>query len=110
MATKTQLGCRLLVTLIDQYAATEPSPVWAVVPVDEGDLSKGFKDMTYREFANAINIAAAWLQDRLPHFEQGFETIAYAGLKDIRYPIIAVAVAKLRRKVRSLRMLHCSNH
>lgn len=110
MATETQLGCRLLVTLIDQYAATDPSPVWAVVPTDEGDLSKGFKDITYREFANAINIAAAWLQDHLPPLEQDFETIAYAGPKDVRYPVIAVAAAKLRRKVRSLRMLQCSNH
>jgi acyl-CoA synthetase (AMP-forming)/AMP-acid ligase II len=101
MATNTHLGCRLIVALIDQYAASDPSPVWAVVPIDEGDLSKGFREITYREFANAINTAAAWLQDHLPFPERDFETIAYSGPKDIRYQIVAVAAAKLRLQVRT---------
>lgn len=105
MATKTQVGCRLLVTLIDQYAATVSPSVWAVIPVNEDDLSQGFREITYREFANAINVTTAWMQDHLPPPQQDFETIAYAGPKDVRYPIIAVAAAKLKRKVRSSSML-----
>lgn len=90
---------RLLVTLIDQYAVTEPSSVWGVMPLDEQDLSKGFRDITYENFANAINIAASWLQENVPPPSCDFQTIAYVGPKDVRYPIIAVAAAKLKKKV-----------
>lgn len=90
---------RLVVTQIDEYARVDPSRVWAALPVDDNDLSKGFKDVTYRELANAINHASSWLQATLPHAQSSFETIAYAGVKDARYPILAVAAAKVGRKV-----------
>ena len=99
MVRDKHLDRRLLVTLIDQYAVTEPSSLWGVIPLDEHDLSEGFRDITYGNFANAINIAASWLQDRLPPPMCDFQTIAYVGPKDVRYPILAVAAAKLKRKV-----------
>ncbi|KAF2179124.1 putative AMP-binding enzyme [Zopfia rhizophila CBS 207.26] len=99
MAVDDKPGSRLLVALIDEHATTDPLRVWAAVPVDDGDLTKGFHDITYRAFANAINHAACWLQNHLPPAAGPFETVAYAGPKDIRYPIIAVAVAKVGRKL-----------
>lgn len=99
MARDKDLGRRLLVTLIDRYAVEEPLSVWGVIPLDEQVLSEGFRDITYGNFANAINIAASWLQERLPPPTCDFQTIAYVGPKDVRYPIIAVAAAKLQRKV-----------
>jgi hypothetical protein len=99
MVRDQDVGHRLIPTLIDQYAATEPPPVWAVVPADENDLSKGFKDVTFRNFANAIDHAAIWLREHLPQPLREFQTVAYVGPKDVRYPIIAVAAAKLRIKV-----------
>ena len=98
MISDEDVGARLLVTRIDKLA-TEPSRVWASIPVDDEDLSKGFKDVTYTAFANAINRAASWLHDQLPPVARPFETVAYSGPKDIRYPIFAVAVAKIGRKV-----------
>ncbi|KAF2017909.1 AMP-binding enzyme [Aaosphaeria arxii CBS 175.79] len=98
MATNSSVGARLLVAQIDELAK-EPSRVWASVPVDDKDLAKGFRDVTYSEFANSINRTALWLKHHLPEPTQPFETIAYSGPKDIRYPIIAVAAAKLGRKL-----------
>ncbi|KAF1969230.1 hypothetical protein BU23DRAFT_477741, partial [Bimuria novae-zelandiae CBS 107.79] len=89
----------LLVTLIDQYAATELSSVWGAIASNENDLSQEFKDITYQKFANAISLAATWLQDHLPLPTCDFQTITYVGPKDVRYPIIAVAAAKLKKKL-----------
>lgn len=99
MVRNKDLGQRLLITLIDEYANTERSSVWGVIASDERDLSKGFKNITYGNFANAINLASRWLQDHLPPQTCDFDTIAYVGPKDVRYPIIAVAAAKLKKKV-----------
>ncbi|PVI01653.1 putative AMP-binding enzyme [Periconia macrospinosa] len=90
---------RLVVTQIDEYAQTDPSRVWAAIPIDDDDLSKGFKDVTYTDFANAVGHACAWLEATLPPSQTPFETIAYAGVKDVRYPILAVAAAKIERKL-----------
>lgn len=92
-------GLRLLVSVVDEYAKDSPSRVWAVVPLDEGNLAKGFKDITYFTLANAVNHAASWLQKVLPPPGAPFETVAYAGPKDIRYPVLAIAAAKVGRKV-----------
>ncbi|KAF2705779.1 putative AMP-binding enzyme [Pleomassaria siparia CBS 279.74] len=94
-----KLNTKLVVTQIDEYARTNPSRVWAAIPVDDNNLSKGFKDITYGEFANAIGHACAWLNATLPPAQLPFETIAYAGPKDVGYPIMAVAAAKIGRKL-----------
>ncbi|KAF2202541.1 putative AMP-binding enzyme [Delitschia confertaspora ATCC 74209] len=99
MSSLEKPGSRLLVSLIDHYALTDPSRVWAALPIDENDLSKGFRDITYKQFANAIDYTASRLQELLGTASTPFETIAYAGPKDIRYAIIAVATAKMRRKL-----------
>lgn len=66
MVLNKRAGHRLLVSSIDEYALTDPSSVWASVPSDELDLSKGFVNVTFNDFANAINIAATWLHDHVP--------------------------------------------
>jgi hypothetical protein len=96
-------GSRLLPTLVDHYATDNVSRVpWATIPIDNTDLSQGFKDITYSQLANAVNHAAGWLLKNLPAATTEFETIAYVGPKDIRYPILTLAVAKLGRKVSAL--------
>lgn len=104
-----EAGARLLVTRIDRLA-TELSSVWASIPVDNENLSKGFQDITYTAFANAIDRAAFWLHDQLPPAAGPFETVAYSGPKDIRYPILAVAVAKIGRKVFALNTSFSANY
>lgn len=99
MAGGTNFGERLIGRLIDEYAANDPKRVWASIPVNNDDLSKGFQDITYNQFANAINHAAWWLEEQMKASGGHVETIAYAGPKDVRYPVIAVGALKLQKKV-----------
>ncbi|KAL8806333.1 MAG: hypothetical protein Q9200_005078 [Gallowayella weberi] len=92
------IGQRLLASVVEQRAQNEPNRPWAMIPRSE-DLTTGFIDITYRQFANAIDRAAFWLERVLGESQQPFETFAYVGQKDIRYPIIAVAAVKSGRKV-----------
>jgi hypothetical protein len=93
-------GYRLLVSLVDEFAEKDPSRVWAAVPVDDRNLLKGFKDITYKILAEAVDRAVVWLQKTLPAAQVPFETIAYCQTtKDLSYPILAIAVAKIGRKV-----------
>ncbi|MCJ1250586.1 hypothetical protein MMC30_007814 [Trapelia coarctata] len=94
MADSDQAGKRLIVSLIDEYATNNPSRVWASIPKDNDDLTKGFKDISFQQFANAINHAAKWLEQTITSQFSHFETLAYIGPKDLRYPILAVAAVK----------------
>ena len=107
-ATATR-GERLIVSLIDSIARDDPAKVWVSVPVDDEDLSKGFKDIHYAQLSNAINYAAWWLDSTLGRCKYPFETFAYAGPKDLRYPILTVATVKVGRQVCLLRCL-CMVH
>jgi acyl-coenzyme A synthetase/AMP-(fatty) acid ligase len=91
-------GFRHLPMLVDYYATYTPSKVWASIPIDQSDLSAGFRDVSYGEFNNAISYYAHWLAKALVNTED-FETVAYTGPRDIRYPILAMAIAKLQRKL-----------
>lgn len=65
MDNNTQKGQRLLASVIDAHAINDPKKVWAVVPVNNEDLTKGYRDITYRKLATAINHAAWWLKETI---------------------------------------------
>lgn len=90
---------RLLVTAIDQIANSQPQRTWVSVPKDEDNLSDGFVDITFKQFSNAINHAAAWLQSKLSPRSGSFDTFAYEGPNDVRVAILTVAAVKVGRKV-----------
>ena len=100
MAACDNKGERLIVSLIDSYAVDDPNRAWASLPKDGEDLTKGFVNVNYKQFANAINHAAWWLEKQFPGHAGSFETLAYAGPKDVRYPILAVAAVKCGKQVR----------
>ncbi|KAL8652126.1 MAG: hypothetical protein Q9210_002877, partial [Variospora velana] len=99
MGSNAPYGQRLLARVIDDYAAKQPDRAWVTVSRSD-DLTQGFIDITFRRFAKAIDRTAFWLEDRLGASHGSFETFVYAGDKDIRYPIMAVAAVKVGRKVR----------
>ena len=96
-----QHGQRILLSVIDDRARTEPNSTWVSMPVDDQDLARGYKSITYGQFSNAVNHAAHWLVEHLPFAEDPFQPFAYAGPKDLRYPILAVAAGKVGRVVRN---------
>ncbi|CRG91902.1 hypothetical protein PISL3812_08956 [Talaromyces islandicus] len=96
----------LIPNIVSQHALEDPDKVYASIPADNDDLSKGFRDITYREFRSAIDKAAYWLQKQLVVPERGsFPTFAYYGARDLRYAIFLVAAMKLGYKMLSASML-----
>ncbi|KAG9666459.1 acetyl-CoA synthetase-like protein, partial [Aureobasidium melanogenum] len=94
-----EFGTRLLPTLIDDIATTTPNRVYASVPRDDTDISKGFKDITYAELARAVDALSWWLDETLGKADGTFSTFAYFGPRDLGYAIVVVAAAKVGRKV-----------
>jgi hypothetical protein len=92
-------GQRILVSVIESRARNGSSSPWVSVPINEHDLSQGYKDIGFWQLNNYANHAAKWLSHHLPPASDPFQCFAYAGPKDLRYPILAVAAAKLRKVV-----------
>ena len=92
-------GERLLPTLIDEIATTTPNRVYASIPRDDADMSNGFRDVTYADFARAIDDFAFWLDSALGRADGTFPTFAYFGPRDLGYAVVVVAAAKVGRKV-----------
>ena len=53
----------------------------------------GFRDITYRTFANAINGCALWLKDEIGDWTN-FEAMVYIAPADLRYQILCMAAVK----------------
>ncbi|MCJ1313131.1 hypothetical protein MMC25_006808 [Agyrium rufum] len=91
-------GRRLLPVVVDHCAKRAPTRVWASVPRQE-NLAEGFRDLTYRDFANAINRAAWWLESVVGKGRGQFEAFAYTGPNDLRYPVLAMAAIKVGKTI-----------
>lgn len=87
------VGARLIPTVIDEKAASSPGAVWCSLPYDDCDLAKGYEDITYATFANAINRLSWFIHENFGRSED-FATIAYMGTPDIRYHFMQMAVVK----------------
>ena len=70
-------GRRLIPTLVDEMAASNPDHIYASIPRSQ-DFIGGFDDVTYRILARAIDRAAFWIETKVGK-SVGFETIAYIG-------------------------------
>ncbi|KAL8725823.1 MAG: hypothetical protein Q9166_007110 [cf. Caloplaca sp. 2 TL-2023] len=81
---------QLIPCAIDEYARLRSKDLFASIPISSR-VNDGFQDVTFGGFANAINRAAAWLE------ESGFqsEPLAYLAPSDLRHIILAVAAVKI---------------
>lgn len=93
----TDYGRRLLPTLIDERASSEPSKPFAAIP-KSSDVRDGFIDIGYHELARAINRCSWWLENKLGK-GRSFETVGYLGILDLRYTILMFACVKVGYKV-----------
>ena len=92
-------GRRLLVTQVDHLAKVSPEKIYASYPKSP-DLSQGFRDVTYKDLANAVNRGALWLEKTFGGRSTTFDTVAYLGDSDVRYFILILACHKTGHKVR----------
>ncbi|KAL9082467.1 MAG: hypothetical protein Q9159_006387 [Coniocarpon cinnabarinum] len=90
-------GRRLLVHTIDEIARIDPDRTWALKP-HTLDLEDGYRKVTFRELANAVNILA-WFLDRQLGDSNKTHTFAYLGKPDMRYYMISAAAAKTGNRV-----------
>ncbi|KAI8626516.1 nonribosomal peptide synthetase [Xylariaceae sp. FL1651] len=94
MATMTEYGHRLLPHVVDDLAQKYPERECFSVP-QSSDPKDGWKLVTYKQYANAINHVAHRIIQSSGHPPAGtFPTIAYIGPNDCRYGVIALAAVK----------------
>ncbi|KAI8961540.1 acetyl-CoA synthetase-like protein [Daldinia sp. FL1419] len=91
---------KLLPDVIDEIAATEPNSLYGKYPVDPSNYEAGFKDVTYRQLANAINGVARWIENEIGRGDpERTPTIAYIGPNDFRYTFAFVGAIKAGYKI-----------
>lgn len=87
-----------LPTAIDEIARDDPTRIWASLPVDDWDLSQGFRDVPFRALARAVDKVAHAIDAAFGH-SPSLETLAYVGIPDVRYQIAQVAAVKAGYKI-----------
>ena len=70
-------GRRLIPTLVDELAASNPNHIYASIPRNQ-DFSDGFDDVTSRDLARAVDRSAYWIEHEVGK-SVDFETVAYIG-------------------------------
>ncbi|KAF2815286.1 acetyl-CoA synthetase-like protein, partial [Mytilinidion resinicola] len=91
---------RLIIPLIDSIAKSTPEKPWASIPLNDDDLSEGFRDFSFAQLATGINAAAWWIDENIGKAPSGtFPTVAYLGPRDLRYLIMVLGAAKAGWKV-----------
>lgn len=85
-------GKRLLPAVVDEIAITDPERVFASIPRTP-NIADGFSDISYRDYAHAVNSCAWWLKKELGEQSEP-QVLLYLGPSDLRYLIIITAAAK----------------
>jgi acyl-CoA synthetase (AMP-forming)/AMP-acid ligase II len=89
-----QYGKRLLVNIVDERAKREPDREWVFIP-NSSEPRDGWRKITYRQAANAINRIAHKLVESSGLPAKGsFPTVAYIGPSDARYLVFTLGAVK----------------
>lgn len=91
------IGQRLLPTLVDEIAAKDPGRILYCVCKTKSPVN-GFQDITFREFAQAVDRCAWHIHDALGPGDK-FPTLAYIGPQDATYAILVLASVKAGYKL-----------
>ncbi|KAI1778529.1 acetyl-CoA synthetase-like protein [Hypoxylon cercidicola] len=90
-------GRRLLPSVVDELARTDPRKLYAAVPLTV-DAADGFRDISVADIARCVDYVASWVETK---FGRGsnFETMTYIGISDIRGPVVFYAAVKCGYKL-----------
>lgn len=83
----------LIPNIVDQRARSDPESLYAEYPRSVTSYDEGYQKITIGSLANAVNGVAWWLQKTLGRGEH-FETLAYIGPNDLRYPALILGAVK----------------
>lgn len=83
---------QLLPNLIDHYAKTKPTAIYAEYPVNPMSYDQGYRQISYKSFSNVINGLAKWLTESLG--PGNGEVLTYVGPNDLRYPSLVMGAVK----------------
>ena len=98
MASPRDRVQHLLPTVVDMTAKEQPEALWAQIPVSSSTYEQGFRQVTYKHLANAIN-GVAWLLYQELGQGKNHETLLYIGPNDMRYVVITLGAVKAGYKV-----------
>ncbi|PPJ56508.1 hypothetical protein CBER1_03930 [Cercospora berteroae] len=78
--------------VLEKLAREYPNNTWMKLPLD-AELTKGWRDITYRELADAVDALARWI---VRNFGIGYrdDAAAYIGINDMRYAVAQTALIK----------------
>lgn len=88
---------QLLPHIVDHYAKVKPEAIYAEYPISLMTYEDGYRPITFRLFANAINGIAWWLTEKLG--PGNGEILAYVGPNDLRYPALVLGAVKAGYRV-----------
>lgn len=84
----------LLPTIVDQLARDEPNSLWGEYPKSKTSLNDGYDELTYRQFANAVNAVAHQIEKKIGRRDTR-EPLAYLASSDPRCSIALIAAMKV---------------
>lgn len=83
----------LVPNIVDRLASLTPTAPYALYPRSPWSYDEGYRTVTYKDFANAINGLAWWLHETLG-VGKNFEVLAYIGPNDVRYTALVLGAVK----------------
>lgn len=90
-------GGRLLPMVVDELAIQDPNRVYGSYATSNY-RSDGFRNISMAQLAHSVNHTAWWIHEHIGTSHE-FETIAYMGASDFRYPVFILAAIKCGFKV-----------
>ena len=101
----------LLPNAIDGIARSNPTRLYAEIPVSDTGFDAGFRTVTYGDLANAVNGVAWWLHHAIGVSET-CEPLCYMGPNDLTRNLVLLGCCKAGYSVRSPRhspetSVHC---
>lgn len=85
----------LIPNIVDRVASIRPDAPYALYPKSPLTYDEGYRTISYKDFANAINGIAWWLHNTLgPGKDSEIEVLAYVGPNDLRYPALVLGAVK----------------
>ena len=84
---------QLTPNIVDHLAKILPGSPYALYPNSLVTYDEGYRTVTYKDFANAVNGLAWWLHENLGH-SKNFDVLTYIGPNDVRYTALLLGAIK----------------